>query len=211
MKNCDQDNGLTERQRYSVENPAATLVSSTNTLFTVMRLVQAARKNQLDPSILSTRFILVDEGDDTQRIQVNPAEKPLPAELLLKNVMYVAAAACFVQHDEIANQLFGGKQRFSHKDKAIRDALTVLYLVRCAFAHNPSVPTWLIAPRFRDCVYEVQAVGIHLDTANLHRKVGVIPRLGGWARAVKFLKHVQHIISPEAARMMDLPRKHLEN
>jgi hypothetical protein len=119
-----------------------------------MRLVQAARKGKLGHEILNTDFTLVTENNPEIGYRIRAATNPLPAELLLENIMMNVAAACFMQFDEIANQVFN-TQRFSNADDDLRNTLTVLYLVRCAFAHNPLVPTWLIAPRFRNNVIGV--------------------------------------------------------
>jgi len=196
-------NELTERQQHLVDHPEWTLVTCINTLFDAMRLVQAARKKLLNPDIFSTRFTLVNEEDPTQGIRVNPAKNQVPIDLRLENIMHNVAASCFMQFDELAKQRLNGNQRFNHRDEDIRNTCTVLYLVRCAFAHNPLVPTWLIKPRFKDKIFKVKDISLRLDTTGLHRQVGVIPHIGGWVGAMKLLQHSHMIISPGTAKMME--------
>lgn len=195
-------NELSERQQHLIDKPEWSLVTCVNTLFDAMRLVQADWKKLLNPDIFSTKFTLVNEEDPTQRIRVNPAREQRPIELRLENIMYNVAACCFMQFDELAKQRLNGNQRFTNPNDDMRNTCSVLYLVRCAFAHNPLVPTWLIKPSFRDKVFEVKDISLRLDTTGLHRQVGVIPRIGGWVGAIRLLQHSHMIISPETAQMM---------
>jgi hypothetical protein len=137
--------------REEVPNPRRTLVVALNTFFSACRLVVATRKQTLDPQILSTEFRLVNAEDpDGAGFQISPSKDPAPPEHKIENVMLAVAASVFLQFDEIANQEVkphkGG--RFSHPDEDVRNALSILHLVRCAFAHNPLVPTWAIPKAF---------------------------------------------------------------
>jgi len=195
---------LTERQKHLIENPEWSLVTCLNTLFNSMRLVQAARKGLLDPGLFSKDFTLVNEDDPSTGIQVRAAEKPIPADLILENIMKNVAATCFMQFDELASQKLGRGNRFSHKDSDIRNTCMILYLVRCAFAHNPLTPTWLIKPHFQNKVFEIPAIELRLDTTGLHRKIDVVPRIGGWVGASRLLQHAHKLISPETSTLMEL-------
>ena len=196
---------LSKRQRDLVDNPERSLVTSLNTLFNAMRIVQGTRQGKIDPALFSTSFKLVNEEDQSQGLQVNPAQTPIPADLIAENMMMNVAAACFLQHDEVARQVFSGGTRFRHSDAEIRNTCSILFLVRCAFAHNPLIPTWLIDSRFRDKLYDVPEIGLQLNTTGLHRQVGVLPRIGGWVGAVKLLGYAHKLISPQTAAWMQQP------
>ena len=60
--------------------------------------------------------------------------------------MMAVASSVFLQFDGIAAQLTGDLKggRFSHPDADKRGAFSILYLVPCAFAHNPLMPEWKI-------------------------------------------------------------------
>ena len=195
---------LTERQKHLIEKPEWSLVTCLNTLFNSMRLVQAARKGLLDAGLFSKDFTLVNEDDPSTGIQVRAAEKPIPPDLILENIMMNVAATCFLQYDQLAAQKLGEGNRFAHPDADIRNTCTILYLVRCAFAHNPLIPTWLIKPRFQNQILEIPAIGLRLDTTGLHRNIDVVPRIGGWVGAIRLLQHAHRLISPETATLMEL-------
>lgn len=194
---------LSDRQRHLVDNPEWSLMTCLNTLNNAMRIFKAISNGSISPDIFSNRMILVNEEDQSEKIVVNPATNPMPAVLIAENIMNSVAATCFMQFDELARQRFNGKGRFKHLDDDIRNTLSVLYLVRCGYAHNPLIPTWLIDSRFTDREFDIPAIGLHLDTTGLSRTVGVISHLNGWVGAIKLLQHAHRIIAPELARSMD--------
>ncbi len=195
---------LSERQQHLIDNPDASIVTAINSLFNAMRLVRAFHRGEISPDVFSSDFTLenAEGGDDA--IQICAASNPLPADLLAENIMMNVAATCFMQLDELARQKLHGRARFADPDEDVRNATTILFLVRCAFAHNPLIPTWLIDSRFRDQIYTINDIGIRLDTTDLHRKTGVIPRIGGWVGALRLMKHAHRLVSPETAASMDL-------
>lgn len=62
------------------------------------------------------------------------------------------------------------KDRFTDKNKNIRDAACIARLIRNAFAHDPFMPQWEIRmPQCKDKVLNVSDI-IELDTSNLDSK-----------------------------------------
>ena len=119
-----------------------------------------------------------------RRIRVDAAETPIPLQAVPEHIMMNVAATCFAQHDELADRTFNGEERFNHPDSNIRDTLSVLYLVRSAFALNPSAPRWVIRTTFRGKLFKIPEIKLLLDTGNLHGTAGVVPKIGGWYGAV---------------------------
>jgi hypothetical protein len=195
-----------DRQKETIANPKGTLVSALNTFFNTMRLVNGARKGNLDERLFSTDFTLVNEEDPAGGgFQIKAAKKPMPLDLRMENVMLAVAGTVFLQFDEVAAQvtsdLKGG--RFSHQNSDIRDALSILYLVRCAFAHNPLTPTWRIDRKFlQDRTFEVKVIGLRLDTTGLNGQVGVINRIGGWVGGLRLLDFCLRTLAPDEHEQM---------
>ena len=190
------------KQERLAGTPDWSLVASINTLFNTMRFVQAWRKGLVDTVLFSTNFTLVHQDDPYQKIRVDAAETPIPLQAVPEHIMMNVAATCFAQHDELADRTFNGEERFNHPDSNIRDMLSVLYLVRSAFALNPSAPRWVIRTTFRGKLFKIPEIKLLLDTGNLHGTAGVVPKIGGWYGAVMLLRHSHKLISPETANFL---------
>jgi hypothetical protein len=194
-----------DRQNETIANPKGTLVSALNTFFNAMRLVHGARKGTLDERLFSTDFRLVNEEDPEGGFQIKAARNPMPLDLRMENVMLAVAGTVFLQFDEVANQVTGDLKggRFSHQNSDIRNALSILYLVRCAFAHNPLTPTWRIDRKFlQNRIFDVNVIGLRLDTTGLNGQVGVISRIGGWVGAISLLDFSLRALAPDQHKQM---------
>ena len=86
-----------------------------------------------------------------------------------ENNLRAALGVAAVQIDDVMSRHFGNKP-YADKDEERRAARCIVYMVRCAFAHNPIQPRWEVRDgRYVDDFY-VPSVGIRLDTRQLHDK-----------------------------------------
>jgi len=65
---------------------------------------------------------------------------------------------------------FSGDDRFNHDDRFVRDASTVIRLIRNAVAHNILEPIWKIDRKFQNRKFTIDGV-LTFDTARLNGKL----------------------------------------
>ena len=194
---------LTYRQKFLIEKHEWSLVTCLNSLFCCFRLQAAEAAGRL-PGDLPTKNLFVEfEGDPPSFYMIRAATKPVEMYWQLENIKLNVAAICFLQFDEMARQKLG-RERFIDENEDTKNTCIILYLIRCAFAHNPLIPTWRIAPRFQNKIFSIPSIGITLDTSGLEGTIGVVPKIMGWGGALNLLEHAFAIISPSTAQTMNL-------
>jgi len=185
---------LLDSQVLSVQNPELTLSTSATNMFNAMRLFHASQNGYMPEAFLDQRFVLVDPRDSGKAITVGPDPEPMPLAHRMENIMMCVGATCILQHDELAKQTFNGNARMHHADPDVRNMCTLLYLVRCAFAHDPLTPRWLIKPKLQNKKIVIPTLRLELDTTGLHGKHNILECVGGWYGMLALIDHAQKLI-----------------
>lgn len=94
------------------------------------------------------------------------------------NLLQLTAASAAIQADTALDGLFG-KPKSAAPNAEIADLRELMYMVRCAFAHDPFHPKWLMNPSYQR-KYDVRSAGVRADLSAINGQ-GVRPmHFGGW-------------------------------
>lgn len=88
-------------------------------------------------------------------------------ETMIMNLRNISLGACFIGFDEALKDAFKNKEI---KDNDINSLKDIIYMLRCAFAHTPSKPTWNIAKDKYQKRFEIKEINFSMDFNNLHGK-----------------------------------------
>jgi hypothetical protein len=85
------------------------------------------------------------------------------------NLNNIMLGTCFIAIDEAFNTVFGPKPRSLEND--LNSLRAIIFMIRCAFAHNPTTPTWEIKKLKYQRVLSVKEIGYTLDFTSLNGKI----------------------------------------
>lgn len=86
------------------------------------------------------------------------------------------------------------KDRFSTKNKTIKNTAKIARIIRNAFAHNPFYPKWNFENKNHIGIFEIKRI-IKLDTTSLHGKKVDWCHYGGPIALLKFADHAKKILN----------------
>jgi hypothetical protein len=114
---------------------------------------------------------------------------------LSKNNLIAAVGICAIQIDSVFEQVYGKlEQRTNYADPDVAALCLIMFLLRCAFAHNIVNPKWDICkPEYKKEIV-INSIGVTLDTTDLHEK-GVVPaQYGGHEGFVRMVDFAMSLI-----------------
>ncbi len=130
-------------------------------------------KRRIVVNSLSPKFYL-----DASRINLN-------MNSLAINNLLASSAICAIAIDSALDEAFGDKPD-KYSDKDIDSLRAIVYMIRCAFAHNPLNPKWVIKSKYRR-VFSIKEIGLKVDLTDLD-DIPVHPdHHGGWEGFNKIL------------------------
>lgn len=109
------------------------------------------------------------EGETRVVEWTNQTEKGFQTQIL--NQLRAALAIAVIQTDTVLSDYYKSKgQPYQDTDQERRATRCIIYMIRCAFAHNPLEPKWEVkSDNYKD-VFKVPSVRFTLDTRELHGK-----------------------------------------
>ena len=133
-----------------------------------------------------------DDGAHTltrEEMRLTPDEEEMASNLMLWSTARLLAVQMNAALERISPNHFGRPR------EELRTAITIVRLVRNAFAHNPFEPIWDMEPEYRDKVFEVPGI-IHLDTHGTQGAVMVDRHLGGRSALLRLAQWLRSAYSP---------------
>jgi hypothetical protein len=143
----------------------------------------------------------IENNDITSRIynipiNINVREEKktlvLPADnqnvnlkLLAHNLEHIAQGACFLVFDEALKDILKRKTKIMVKD--FESLRAIIYMFRCAFAHNPLRPKWRIETCYRKKYY-IKEINFNIDFSQLHGKELTLEQSGGLESTLRLIK-----------------------
>lgn len=116
----------------------------------------------------------------------------------LRNLLRGSFVSAVIQADASLEQKFGIKADKTLKDlhAPYRDLRCLVYMFRCACAHNPANPVWEVRGDFKDRVFQIKELDIVFNTGNKDGKAAeVVDDLGGWDNAIKLMDYVDKVLA----------------
>lgn len=115
----------------------------------------------------------------------------------LRNLLRSSFASVVIQADSSLEQKFGVKafQCVTDAGAPYRDLRCLLYMLRCACAHNPAYPIWEVKGVFKDKTFHIPELEILFDTQNRDGKeMEVTHDLGGWDSMLRLMDYVGTVL-----------------
>lgn len=122
-------------------------------------------------------------------MELNPDEEEMASNLMLWSATRLLA----VQMNTVLERT--SPSHFDRPREELRDATTIVRLVRNAFAHNPFEPTWDMEPKYRDRVFEVPGI-IRIDIHGKQGTVMVNRHLGGRSALLRLAQWLRSAYRP---------------
>ena len=114
------------------------------------------------------------------------------------NLASTAKGSCFVAFDEALDSIYKKKPGdFPNKYHDMkRGTLRILiYMIRCAFAHNPAHPTWQAYGKYAGIgKLKLQDIGLELDIAELNGQSLSDSQFGGFEKLVELMEYCLEVI-----------------
>ncbi|MFC1937578.1 hypothetical protein ACFLWY_03355 [Chloroflexota bacterium] len=85
------------------------------------------------------------------------------------NQLRAALAVAAIQIDSVLRDYFGNEP-YQDTDHERRAARCIMYMIRCAFAHNPLEPKWEVRGKHYADVFSVASANFTLNTGGLNGK-----------------------------------------
>jgi len=121
------------------------------------------------------------------------------------NIILSTLAISSQAMDRALDDVFGVKPTWSPSLSDLEATRIIMYMVRCACAHDPMNPRWEVRSDGYRGVLCVKEIGLELDTTHLHGKELKIDQLGGQMGYVKLLNLCVKFLKIEAGEPLSTP------
>jgi hypothetical protein len=130
--------------------------------------------------------------------------------------MQIAATAglAVVQTDAALDELWGPKPqtlqgelygaRVSALGADVDELRGLLYMIRCAFAHDPLLPKWVIKAKYQR-VFDVAPARLRVDLSNLHDTPVTAEQLEHWHGVYRLLSYARDLARPDHSTRTQVP------
>jgi hypothetical protein len=108
------------------------------------------------------------------------------------NTVHSAAGMLAIVVDTALDEHFGAKPNPIVTE--VDQLRALMYMLRCAFAHNPFHPKWEIRGRYQR-VYGVPGASVTTDVTHLHGQDLVPNQFGGWEGFVRLAAHARTLVA----------------
>ena len=146
--------------------PHALIRTARNHFFFAVILWAAARNDLLEPHLPDSVDWTNDAGV-TRTLTWEKTKARVATEAV--NNMRAALGVAMIQLDKVLADQFNGA-RYKDTDPERRAARCVVYMLRCAFAHNPLMPDWNITNPGYAQNFAIPAARFSLDLTNANGK-----------------------------------------
>jgi hypothetical protein len=148
-----------ELPKSKIYEPYYRITTAKELLLLTLRICNMLEKGEISENKLN-KTILV---DNTLRIECNWEPHTLPR--LAKNLRLCVAGNCFISIDEALDGILGEKPK-EYLDTDIDALRAIIYMLRCAIAHNPATPIWKVKDTYRRN-FRINEIGYELKIKDL--------------------------------------------
>lgn len=146
--------------------PKALIRTARNHFFFAV-ILWAAAKNDLLEAHLPDRVSWTNDAGETRTLDWQKNKQRVATEAV--NNMRSALGVAIIQLDKVLADHFVAS-RYKDPDPERRAARCAVYMLRCAFAHNPLEPTWNVTRAEYAQKFVIPAAGFSIDTTTAHGK-----------------------------------------
>ncbi|GEM_PF-2053675 len=113
------------------------------------------------------------------------------------NLSNITRGTCFLAFDEALDEIYGGKPA-SYSDNPTDSLRAIIYMMRCAFAHNPGSPEWRIKdPKSKKNIkrsFKIEKINFVIDFSQLNGKALDANQHGGFCQLWRLMEYCLDII-----------------
>ena len=170
--------------------PYGQVHSATSVLALAMRLHQAIRDGSSTEAMLHPTPRVTNADPNGPSFEFGEVTFGREAfESLSFNMMAAACSVAVIQVDAVLSRLHDGTRGAGFED--LRD---FVYMLRCAFGHDPVVPRWEIRkPKYKRVV-EIKVIGLRVDLRALAGQPFDPAQIGGWVAILSLLEHARQVV-----------------
>ncbi len=127
-------------------------------------------------SLFNEQLIIKTNGKIVATIK-SPENQEVDIDVIADNLKNITLGNCFLAFDEALDQAFGAKPK-QYSDSDTDSLRAIIYMMRCAFAHTPSLPKWCIKPKYRK-ILSLEKIHFLIDFSQLNGKELISEHHGG--------------------------------
>lgn len=107
------------------------------------------------------------------------------------NLIISVAGTCAIQMDTALDELFGTNKQ-ENPDTDIASLRAAVYMLRCAFAHNPLRPVWEARASYQKR-FQIPTINFSLDATQLDGRNLMPNQFGGWEGFARLIQYCMEI------------------
>lgn len=144
------------------------------------------------PYNLFNQKLTLGVGDKKDLVIQASSQTEATIKWVADNLRLVTTGTCFVAIDEALDEMLGEKPE-TYMDNDSDSLRAVIYMTRCAFAHNPASPVWQIKTKYRK-VFKIKPINFEIDLRQLNGKALDYSHFGGFMYMHELILHSMAII-----------------
>ncbi len=110
-----------------------------------------------------------------------------------EHCIMLSVGALFLAFDTALDQ--AGFKNDPFAQDPLGELRKLIYMVRCAFAHNMLAPHWEVKPKYRhQLAIELPGIALHLDLDILADKPFEIKQIGGYSQLFKMKDYILQVL-----------------
>lgn len=170
-----------------IHEPEVKITTIKELLFFTLRICNMLENKEIDEKSINKQLII-----DNGNLVIESKWKSEVFPGFAKNLRLCVLGNCFIIMDEALDVILGPKPK-EYSDNDIDSLRAIVYMLRCAVAHNPTAPVWNAKGIYNKNFY-IRDIDFRLDTTKLDGKILDFRHHGGIAGVVILLDYTLNII-----------------
>ena len=149
------------------------------------------QKGKIPPKLFDEPLTLTADGE-TIAVITPKWEIGNPYDMA-DNLQQGVLGICCIALDSALDATFGSKPS-SYSNSDIDALRVIVYMIRCAFAHEPTLPTWNVKPKHHRR-FSIDKISLEMDFTQLNGEVLAPAHHGGWRGLLMLMDYCEEVIN----------------
>ena len=155
--------------------------------------IQAGINNRKLPHDIFTKKLTI-KNNGVVVATINRSSQGTPdMNGIVDNLSNITKGTCFLAFDEALDEIYGGKPKI-YSDNPTDSLRAIIYMMRCAFAHNPGSPEWRINKKKFERSFKIEKINFVIDFSQLNGKALDVSQHGGFCQLWRLMEYCMGII-----------------
>ena len=155
-------------------------------------ILNAISKNRIPAHIFQSPLKISDESG--RGVTVDYKQKVGNISVIADNLRLVLTGTYFITLNEALDRIFGEKPGCS-ENTAIDSLRAIIYMFRCAFAHTPTRPIWVINKEKYKKIFRINEIDFEIDFRTLNGRELEASHYDGWYGLMRIMRYCLKIIA----------------